>query len=164
MKRILHIPLLLLTVLQLIILFYFFKYDAVLATTVKLLLATTAFYSVCISIYARLFLVMKKQKIQWILSILIVLTIFIKVYAQVEWINWVFIGLLYFVQIQHLFYNIQSKFKIGTLISGFFIFIILLINYLNIVQIPLYALLISLFIYSTFVLLTLFQKLKTHEK
>ncbi|HRO76917.1 MAG TPA: hypothetical protein PLP27_12315 [Crocinitomicaceae bacterium] len=158
MKRILHIPLLLLTVLQLIILFYFFKYDAVLATTVKLLLATTAFYSVCISIYARLFLTAKQQKAQWILAILIVLTTFIKVYAQAEWINWFFIGLLYLIQIQHLFYNIQSKFKIGTLISGIIIFIILLINYLNIVQIPFYAFLMSLFIYTVFVLLTLFQK------
>lgn len=97
-------------VFQLIVIGLVLSDTIYLATGVKLLLVSTAFYSIGIALYTRLF--SKKIGIcSWMISAFILLLTFVKVYSSLELIHWWHIWTLQFIQI-HLFFILQQSLRV----------------------------------------------------
>ncbi len=165
MKFFLHFPFLILFFIQVIIALLL-KNDVIfLATAVKLGLFSTAFYSVCILLYAFALLPRKLVVPLGLLSGLIILTTFLKVYLHVEWLNWSVILLLHFIQIQlFLFLLIRNvKMKWSVMAVGTALFLSLLIQLLSPINIPFSILVILLSGYTLLIVISLISKNTVYE-
>lgn len=165
MKFFLHFPFLILFLFQVIIALLL-KNDVIfLATAVKLGLFSTAFYSVCILLYAFALLPRKLVVPLGLLSGLIILTTFFKVYLQVEWMSWSFIMILYFIQIQLFFFQLirNVKLNLAVMATGTALFVSLLMKIFTQINVSLFSIVILLSVYSILIIVSLIFKNSIHE-
>lgn len=165
MKYLLHFPFLILFFFQVIIALLL-KNDVIfLATAVQLGLFSTAFYSVCITLYTKALLPQKWTFLIGSLSLFIVLTTFFKVYFHVEWMTWTFIMVVQFFQIQLFFGTLirTIKLKWSMMIVGTLLFLALIMPFVTTVNLPISLIIGLLSLYSILIITALISKNTVYE-